>query len=60
MDPSGGSITASVEAVAHYNLLLTQAIFDALVAKGLITKEEVVEQIEKLKRETGLTAGKLQ
>jgi hypothetical protein len=49
-----GNVTASVEAVAHYNLLLTQAIFDALVAKGILTKEEVTERLQKLKAETKL------
>jgi hypothetical protein len=60
MDFKIGDVTAPVEAVAHYNLLLTQAIFDALVAKGLLTKEEFVEQIQRLKRETELRFHPLQ
>ena len=55
-----GKVTASVEAVAHYNLLLTQAMFEALEAKGLLTKAKVVERLEKLKAETRLNLDSIQ
>ena len=49
-----GNVTASTEAVAHYNLLLTQAMFDVLEAKGLLTKAEVSARLQKLREETDL------
>jgi hypothetical protein len=55
-----GNVNASVEAVAHYNLLLTQAIFEALEEKGLLTKAEVSERLQKLKAETKLNFQPLQ
>lgn len=39
----------SPERVAHFNLILTQAIFEALEAKGLLAKEEVSERLKKMK-----------
>jgi hypothetical protein len=60
MDFKVGNITASVEAVAHYNLLLTQAIFETLEAKGFLTKAEVSARLQKLKEETKLTFQPLQ
>jgi hypothetical protein len=54
MDFKIGNVTASVEAVAHYDLLLTQAMFEALEAKGLLTKAEVSERLQKLRAETTL------
>lgn len=55
-----GNVDASVEAVAHYNLLLTQAMFEALEAKGFLTKAEVAERLQKLKEETKLNFPPLQ
>ena len=55
-----GKVAASVEAVAHYNMLLTQAMFETLEANGLLTKAEVVERLEKLKAETRLNLDSIQ
>ena len=51
-----GKVTASVEAVAHYNLLLTQAMFEVLEARGLLTRAEVSDRLEKIKVETRLNS----
>jgi hypothetical protein len=54
MDFKEGSVTASVEEIAHYNMLLTEAIFELLAEKDILTGAEVKERIQKLKAETKL------
>ncbi len=51
-DPSTGKVTATVEELALYNMLLTEAIFELLAEKGVLDGEEVKRRIEKLKTET--------
>jgi hypothetical protein len=41
-----GKVTASVEELAHYNMLLTEAIYELLADKGILSKEEVLERIQ--------------
>ena len=55
MDFKDGSVTASLEEVAHYNMLLTEALFEVLAEKDVLTGAEVKERIKKLKAETKLT-----
>lgn len=38
-----GKVTASVEEIATYNMLLTEAIYELLADKGIVSKEEVTE-----------------
>ena len=52
MDFRDGSVTASIEEISHYNMLLTEAIFELLAEKHLLTGVEVKQRIEKLKAET--------
>jgi len=52
VDTKEGKVTASVEEIAHYNMLLTEAIYELLADKGIVSKEEVLERIRKLKEET--------
>lgn len=54
MDFKDGSVTASIEEIAHYNMLMTEAIFELLAEKGILTGTEVKERIQKLKAETKL------
>ena len=54
MDFKKGSVTASLEEIAHYNMLLTEAIFELLAEKDILTGAEVKERIQKLKAETKL------
>jgi lipoate synthase len=47
-----GEVTTSIEEPALYNMVLTEAIYELLAEKGILTKAEVVERIKKLKTET--------
>jgi hypothetical protein len=46
---------ASVKTMANYNMILTEAIFQLLEQKGLLTRREVKDRIDKLKAETKLS-----
>jgi len=59
-DPKSGRVTASVEEVALYNMMLTEAIFELLSDKGILTAAEVKERVQKLKAETHLSFSRLQ
>jgi hypothetical protein len=45
-------VTATIQEIAYYNMFLTEAIFELLAEKGVLTGEEVLERIRKLKSET--------
>jgi len=51
-DNKTGKVTATVEEIATYNMVLTEAIFELLAEKGILTGAEVKERIVKLKAET--------
>jgi len=51
-DDKTGKVTTTVQEVAYYNMFLTEAIFELLVEKGILTGEEVLERVKKLKSET--------
>ena len=53
-DAKTGEVTTSIEELAVYNMLLTEAIYELLADKGFVTKSEVTERIKKLKSETKL------
>ena len=55
MASEGPKAKASVETMAYYNMILTEAIFQLLEEKGLLTRAEVKDRIEKLKTETKLS-----
>jgi hypothetical protein len=42
----GPKVKASVEMMAYYNMILTEAIFQLLEEKGLLTRTEVKDRIE--------------
>jgi hypothetical protein len=44
-------VETSFEQISAYSLLLSEALFEALQKKGLLSHGEVVEQIGKLKQE---------
>jgi hypothetical protein len=41
--------------MAYYNMILTEAIFQLLEEKGLLTRAQVKERMEQLKAETKLS-----
>jgi hypothetical protein len=55
MTSEGPKVKASVETMAYYNMVLTEAIFQLLEEKGLLNRQEVKDRIEKIKTETNLS-----
>ncbi len=51
-DEKTGKVTATIQEIARYNMFLTEAIFELLAEKGILTGEEVLERVKKLKSET--------
>jgi len=51
-DNKTGEVTTSIEELAIYNMLLSEAIYEILADKGIFTRADVTERIKKLKRET--------
>jgi len=51
-DDKTGDVTTSIEELAVYNMLLSEALYELLADKGIVTKAEVTERIKKLKMET--------
>jgi hypothetical protein len=47
-----GEVTTSVEELVIYNMLLSEALFEILADKSLITRAEVTQRIKKLRSET--------
>ena len=47
-----GEVTTSIEELAVYNMLLSEALYEILADKGLVTRTEVTERIKKLRSET--------
>jgi hypothetical protein len=60
VDTKEGKVTASVEEIATYNMILTEAIYELLADKGIVSKEEVMERVQKLKAETTLNFRRVQ
>jgi hypothetical protein len=54
MDFGQDNVTASLEEVVRYNVLLTEAIFELLAEKDVLSGAEVLERVKKLKVETML------
>jgi len=52
MEFKTGEVTASIEELAVCTMLLSEAIYELLADKGIVTRAEVTERIKKLKRET--------
>jgi len=46
------ALTASIAETAIYTMLLSQALFEILEEKGLVTRAEVTERMKKLESET--------
>jgi hypothetical protein len=51
-DDKTGEVTTSIEELAVYNMLLSEAIYELLADKGIVTRDEVTERIKKLRSET--------
>ena len=51
-DDRSGKVTASIQEIAYYYLFVTEAIFELLAEKGVLTGEQILERVKKLKSET--------
>jgi len=51
-DDKTGTVTTTIQEVAYYNIFLTEAILELLAEKGILTGEEVLERVKKLKSES--------
>lgn len=60
MDTKEGKVTASIEEIARYNMVLTEAIYELLADKGIVSKEEVLDRVRKLKSETTINFWRVQ
>jgi secreted Zn-dependent insulinase-like peptidase len=47
----------SVEEALEMEAIFSQALMDVMVAKGLITEQEVIDRVEEIKEETGFELG---
>jgi hypothetical protein len=55
MESKDPKVKASVKTMAYYNMVLTEAIVQLLEEKGLLTRQEVKDRIDRLKAETQLS-----
>jgi hypothetical protein len=53
-------VTALVEEIPHYNMLLTEALYELLADKRIVSKEEILEGVQKLKAETSANFRRVQ
>ncbi len=58
-DSKSGKVTPAIQEITYYNMFLTEAIFELLADKGILTGEEVKKRIQKLKSETHLSFSRL-
>jgi hypothetical protein len=50
-DDKTGTVT-TIQKLVCYNMLLTEAMFELLAEKEILTGEEVLERVKKLRRES--------
>ena len=50
-DDKTGTITTTIQEVAYDNMFLTEAMLELLAERGILTGEEVLERVKKLKKE---------
>ncbi len=48
----GGRISASIDELAIYNMLLVEAVVELLAEKGVLADQEVRDRVKKLRDET--------
>ncbi len=53
-DDRTGKVTATVQEIAQYSMVLAEALFELLAEKEILTGAEVKERVAKLRNETHL------
>lgn len=51
-DPKTGRTTVSLEELVYSNSLMIDAMVEALISKGLVTREELLERAKQIKEQT--------
>jgi len=59
-DPKTGRVTATVDELAVYNMLLLQAVMELLIERGMLENGEVRERVKKLRDEITVELRKAQ
>jgi len=57
-DEKTGTVSASVDEVTVYNMLLVESLIELVVEKGILTNAEILQRLEKLKAETKVLLSK--
>jgi hypothetical protein len=60
MEYRNPKLKSSVKTMAYYNMILTEAIVQLLEEKGLLSREQVLDRIDKLRTETQLSLQTIQ
>jgi hypothetical protein len=53
-DSKTGRYTASFEEMALYNMVIVESLSELLIEKGILDRAEVLERIEKIKKEASI------
>jgi len=53
-------ITASFKELVYSNMIMVEAVVELLMQKNVITRDEVLETVKKLKEQTRVNLGRLQ
>jgi len=59
-DLKAGQITASFKELVYSNMLMVEAVVELLVEKNVITGDEVIKTVKKLKEQATLNFGSVQ
>ncbi len=59
-DLKAGQITASFKELVYSNMLMVETVVELLVQKNVITGDEVIETVKKLKEQGTLNFGSVQ
>ncbi len=59
-DLKAGQITASFKELVYSNMLMVEAVVELLMQKNVITGDEVIETVKKLKEQGTLNFGSVQ
>ena len=53
-DPKTGRLSASFEELAVSNMILVEALVELVVEKGMLSRDEIKQRVERLKAETSV------
>ncbi len=59
-DSKAGQLTASFKELVYSNMLMVEALVELLMQKGMITHDEMMETVKKLKGQTRINYDRIQ